>query len=54
MRSQLARTAGARKGSSVFDFFFNAISAKPDGVSKSARKSYVEAYSRPDAPRDWI
>jgi pimeloyl-ACP methyl ester carboxylesterase len=32
-----------------FDFFFNAISANPNGMSKSARNSYVEAYSRLDS-----
>ncbi len=32
-----------------FDFFYNAISARPDGVSPEARARYVQAYSRPEA-----
>jgi pimeloyl-ACP methyl ester carboxylesterase len=37
------------KEAAYFDFFFDTISAKPDGVSQSARRMYVEAYSRPAA-----
>jgi hypothetical protein len=56
--SQSARTAGERrgKGAAYFAFFFDTISAGPDGVSESAREMYVEAYSRPEAVHtgfDW-
>ena len=37
------------KEAAYFDFFFDAISANRDGVSESARRTYVEAYSRPEA-----
>jgi len=37
------------KGAAYFAFFFDTISARPDGVSESAREMYVEAYSRPEA-----
>jgi pimeloyl-ACP methyl ester carboxylesterase len=39
-----------------FDFFFNAIAATPDAVSRSARATYVAAYARAEALRtgfDW-
>jgi pimeloyl-ACP methyl ester carboxylesterase len=32
-----------------FAFFFDAISAKPDGVNEQARKTFAEAYLRPEA-----
>lgn len=35
----------AGKEAAYFAFFFDAISAKPDGVSERARETYVEAYS---------
>jgi len=37
------------KESAYFSFFFDAISASPDGVSERARQQYVQAYSRPEA-----
>ena len=39
-----------------FDYFYDALSARGDRVSPSAREKYVRAYSRPDALRtgfDW-
>jgi pimeloyl-ACP methyl ester carboxylesterase len=32
-----------------FDFFYNILSAKRDGVSKAARERYVKSYARADA-----
>jgi pimeloyl-ACP methyl ester carboxylesterase len=32
-----------------FDYFFDAISGTPDAVSEQARKTFAEAYSRPEA-----
>jgi len=32
-----------------FDFFFDAISARPDRVNTRARRTFAEAYSRPEA-----
>jgi pimeloyl-ACP methyl ester carboxylesterase len=32
-----------------FDFFYDAISARPDALSDQARQSYVDAYARPEA-----
>jgi pimeloyl-ACP methyl ester carboxylesterase len=37
------------KGAAYFAFFFDTISARPDGVSESASEMYVEAYSRLEA-----
>jgi len=34
-----------------FDYFFETIAARPDAVSPNARKTYAEAYSRPEALR---
>jgi pimeloyl-ACP methyl ester carboxylesterase len=39
-----------------FDFFFDALSARREGVSAAARAAYARAYARPDALRtgfDW-
>jgi hypothetical protein len=38
-----------RTKADYFAFFFDAISASRDGMSETARKTYVKAYSRPQA-----
>lgn len=32
-----------------FDFFYDRLSATPDGVSRAQRAAYADAYARPDA-----
>lgn len=39
-----------------FDFFYDAIAARPDAITPEARATYVEAYTRPEALKagfDW-
>ncbi len=41
----------AGKQADYFAFFYDAISADPGAIDKHARKTYAEAYSRPEALR---
>jgi pimeloyl-ACP methyl ester carboxylesterase len=45
----LPETLVAGHEAEYFAFFYAAISARPDAVSKEARAAYLQAYSRPEA-----
>jgi pimeloyl-ACP methyl ester carboxylesterase len=46
---ELPETLVAGREAAYFDFFYDAIAARPGAVAVSAREAYIEAYSRSEA-----